>query len=241
MSAAGQRLARHGAVPADRGGQRARSRPGVRVAGNVPRRHVGDAREGTPQHRVVAGAQAPLRQLGQLKEQDVPTLEELARVAPHCVLVGVEVRGVQNHQAVGALRVRGSEGPGDHAAPVVSDDMACGEAERVLQVGDVGGERGDVVGAAFAGEVIAALVGRDHAVAGRREGRNLQAPRVPELREAVQQDHWRAVRGPGLRVVHAQAGQSDKVIGEIKRVSIHVWYFTGHSTFSPLTTLLCSL
>ena len=54
------------------------------------------------------------------------------------------------------------------------------------------------------GEVIAAHVGRHHVVAGLGQRPDLVAPGVPELGEAVQQNHERA--GAGLDVVQAYAG-----------------------------------
>jgi len=75
------------------------------------------------------------------------------------------------HPGAEATWPLGGEGPGDGAAPVVAGDMAAREAERVLQARDVARQDGEVVGTALAGQIVAALVGHDDAVAGPRRGR----------------------------------------------------------------------
>ena len=83
------------------------------------------------------------------------------------------------------------------------------EAERVAdEIEDA--ERGEVAivsGVPAGGASVAALVGRDHVVAGRRQREHHLAPAVGKLGKAVQQQEARAVLlfEPRLKDVHAQA------------------------------------
>ena len=58
-------------------------------------------------------------------------------------------------------------------------------------------------------EVVAAHVGRDHVVAGLGQRPDLVTPGVPELGEAVQQDHQRP--GAGLDVVQSDAAADIRI------------------------------
>jgi 1,6-anhydro-N-acetylmuramate kinase len=101
------------------------------------------------------------------------------------------------------LRVEGVE-HADHVADVVQ-----------LRVGV------DVLG--LVGLAVAAHVRRDDVVAGGREHRQLVAPRVPALREAVAEQHQRRARVARLDVVHldavggqgavAQVGHGSRLLG----------------------------
>jgi hypothetical protein len=74
----------------------------------------------------------------------------------------------------------------------VADDVEDGVGGRIRRRG---------------GAAVAPEIGRDAAVAARGEVAHLVAPRVPELREAVHEQHRRrgGVHGAGLRHVHRDA------------------------------------
>lgn len=117
---------------------------------------------------------------------------------------------VHDHEPLDSLAVQVRRRPGDHAAPVVPDDHRALAAERRDQRLDVAGERAEVVRPARAGAAVAAQVGRDGAVAGRRERRQLVAPRPAELGEAVQeQDERPVLRSFGERGEAEPAGLDD--------------------------------
>ena len=88
-------------------------------------------------------------------------------------------------------------------APVVADQVEPppGPGGRVGQVEDVLDQPVDRVGVEALGRIrphpggVAPLVGRDRAIAGRPQGGDLVAPRVPRLWIAVEQEDQRAARG----------------------------------------------
>ena len=105
--------------------------------------------------------------------------------------------GVEDQQPAHALGVVDGEPPGHAAAPVVGHDAGALVAERREQARRVAGQRVEVVGrdaARLVGARVAALIGRDHAEARAGEPLDLARPRVPELREAVEQQHRAARR-----------------------------------------------
>ncbi len=91
--------------------------------------------------------------------------------------------------------------PGHHAAEVVTDDHRAFGADVIEQADDVGGQLDDVVGVdgdRLRRPAVAALIGRQHAVAGLGQRRNLVTPGVRQFGEAVGQHHHR--RTPVTRI-----------------------------------------
>ena len=86
--------------------------------------------------------------------------------------------------------------PRHHGAEVVADEHRLLGADVVEQADEVGGQLDDVVGVDGVGlrrAAVAALIGRQHVVAGLGQRRNLVAPGVGQFGEAVgQHDHRRA-------------------------------------------------
>jgi ribosomal protein S13 len=96
------------------------------------------------------------------------------------------------------------------------------DAERVEQGDDVADDVEGGVGRDVGrrgGAAVAAEVRRHAAVAPRGQVRHLVAPRVPELREAVQEHHrGRAVAvGAGLRHVHRDAVRLHRPVPDHRR------------------------
>ncbi|MFO0634089.1 MAG: hypothetical protein U0168_14685 [Nannocystaceae bacterium] len=88
----------------------------------------------------------------------------------------------------------------------MTDDVGRVQTQGRDELGDVVGEAlhgvtGDRAG--LVGEVVAAQIGRVHVEPGRGQARELVAPRVPELGEAVQQQHRRPRTRPRRRDVDA--------------------------------------
>ncbi len=106
------------------------------------------------------------------------------------------------------MRMVVREPPADRAAQVVADHhrpLAAGEVEQADHVPRERIERVGVHAGRLLAGVVAALVRREDAVAGRGERGDLLAPAVPELGEAVQQHHQRSVPGPGRDHVQLDA------------------------------------
>ena len=113
-------------------------------------------------------------------------------------------RRVHHDQSVAGLWVIDRELQGDDPTPVVPDDGRAAFAQRADQAAHVLGQRLDVVAAAgLLGEVVAAQVRGDDAVAGLGQRPDLVPPGVPVLGEAVQQQHQRSLAL--LDVVQADA------------------------------------
>ncbi len=139
----------------------------------------------------VVGQQGRLRGVVVAAEEaDVVEAVVLFGIAGGGTVEGLGVGGGQHGQRLEPLGVGAGQRPGDHAAPVVRDEV---EAVRALGVGEgegVGDEFGhgvvgDLRGAGARG--VAALVDGDGAVAGRAQGGQHRAPGVGELGPAVQQ------------------------------------------------------
>ena len=93
------------------------------------------------------------------------------------------------------------------------------DAERVEQPGEVADEVMDAVlldGGGRVGVAVAALVRRDGAEARIGQGAQLMAPRIPQLRKAVAQEHRKAAAR--LDDVHADAVGVDVLVGEVGHV-----------------------
>ena len=119
-------------------------------------------------------------------------------------------RRVEHRELAHARRVPDREVPGDAAAPVVRGDEGVLVAERGDEARDVVTEAIDCVrldAARLVGIAVAALIGKDHAVAGLRERNDHALPRVPELRKAVQQHDRRTVGRSGAH--HEQLDVAD--------------------------------
>ena len=104
--------------------------------------------------------------------------------------------GIDADHALDAIRVHQRRIPRRRAAPVVADDDAFVDAERVEHPDDVGddlplGVSLDGLGAI--GFAIAALVGRDGAKSCVGERANLMTPGIPEFREAMAHHHGKTL------------------------------------------------
>ena len=114
-----------------------------------------------------------------------------------------DVRGIDADHPGGPVRMEHGHRPGHEAAPVVPGEDGALEAQGIEQRDQIAGEVLEIVGLHGRGRVaaaVAALVGRDHPEAGGGQGRDLAAPRVGELGEAVAQHHRRAASA----LVHGQ-------------------------------------
>ena len=124
------------------------------------------------------------------------------------------MRNVQDREFSDALRVEQRGTPGYDSAPIVAGEEDAFAAELIHNGDDVGDKLCKCVGfcsAGLAAFVVAALVGHDDAEAGSGERRDLPVPRIPELREAVQEQYDRAIwRASGYGVkFHAAVLKSD--------------------------------
>ena len=141
------------------------------------------------------GADAKLRQPGQLKEQHVPGPQQL-RGRAQLVKVSLGMRGVQNDQmSHRPWRVHGQI-PGNHPAPVMADDGGAIRAQRLDQALHIPCQEVQPVLAralGLVGEVIAPQVRRHDPVPRFGQRRQLVAPGIPVLRKSVQQHDQRAL------------------------------------------------
>src|SRR5204862_1676659 len=104
-------------------------------------------------------------------------------------------------------------------APVVTDDARTLCADVVEQAGDVAAELDDVVGVRIgwrARAAVAAHVRREYVVPRAGQRFDLVAPRVPELREPVDQDDRLPL--PRLRDVQLDAVRADLAVADASRV-----------------------
>ena len=91
--------------------------------------------------------------------------------------------------------------PGHHAAEVVADDHRAFGADVIEQADDVGAQLDDVVGVdgrRLRRPAVAALIGRQHVVAGLGQRGDLVPPRIGQFGEAVGQHHHRRAAVTGL-------------------------------------------
>ena len=99
------------------------------------------------------------------------------------------------------VRMQQRRRPGHHGAEVVPDDHRPFGADVIEQADDVGGQLDDVVrvdGRRLRRPAVAALIGRQHAVARLGQRRNLVTPGVRQLGEAVGQHHHRRIPVTGI-------------------------------------------
>ncbi len=168
---------------------------GLRIRPAWPR----PGREQMPDPAGVVGQQPPLRQHGQLEAERIahgPRMGKGRR--QHRGPQPQRVRHGDDREPPDDLRVVGRHGPGDQAAPVVPDDDGIGLAERAHQPGRVGCGCDQVIAARrLVACAVAAQVRSDNPVAGLAQRCQLAAPRPPELREPVQQQHQRPVAAFG--------------------------------------------
>ena len=147
------------------------------------------------------GAERRVSHAGLLNPNDVEVLtnvfahqrDRFGRCARH-------VRNTDPNNGAHELRVKESELPSQVAAPVVADDDGLLNLKRAEQRRQIAGQRFDVVGLdrlrrAAAAET--AQVGRDRAPPRLRDRLHLMAPRIPKLREAVEQQHGLALAALG--------------------------------------------
>ena len=122
---------------------------------------------------------------------------------------------VAHRESIETLRVGGGCGPGDDAAPVVADQVGArltGDGDQIDQVGHEVFEpvRRDPAGRLGVG--VAPKIRGEHTEAGRCECGDLASPRVPEVREAMQQYHQRALAR--LDEVHVEGVDGPPVVGD---------------------------
>ena len=135
-----------GPVVVDHRGGRARLGPGLDVAVGLLRREgrAGVAQE-VPEEMPVVGVHDGFGQVGEVEEEEVPGLAELARVVQSLRELP-RVGRVEDSQPVHDLGMVHRGGPGDAAAPVVTGQHRGLGAAFADQVPDVGGQQADVVG-----------------------------------------------------------------------------------------------
>src|SRR5579859_5984547 len=102
------------------------------------------------------------------------------------------MRRVQHNQAFCHGGITNGEVPCQHAAPIMAHDDCFLGSQALYESGNIQQQRRYIVALAWLiAIVVAAQVRRDHPVTMLRQRGNLKAPRVPELREAMQQyDQW---------------------------------------------------
>jgi hypothetical protein len=152
----------------------------------------------------VVGVHDGFGQLGEVEEEDVPGLAELARVVQSPQELP-RMGHVEDGQPVDDLRVAHRSVPGEGSAPVMTGQQRRLGPAFVDETADVGGQLVGVVGmdaVRLGGQVVAAHVGGDDAESRRRERLDLQPPAVPELREAVQQHDQRPLAGLDVMQPH---------------------------------------
>ena len=139
----------------------------------------------------------------------------LLGVLVESAIEGGRVRCGENDESVEQLGVMQGEGPGGGSAPVMADQHEAPIAELRRQRPDIlSGVPGPVVldRLRLGGEVVATQVRGDGEMIA-PELRQLVAPHVPALGEAVQEDHQRA--GAGVGVVKPNAAEIGEVVSDI--------------------------
>jgi hypothetical protein len=106
------------------------------------------------------------------------------------------MRGVDHREPLDLLGLPGGHPPGDDPAPIVADHGSAGTSGRIDRPLHIIRERVEGIGrdrSGFFAAGVAALIGDEEPEAGIGQGTDLGSPAVPELREAVQQDHRRPI------------------------------------------------
>ena len=156
----------------------------------------------------ILAADQPIRQPGDLEEADVPALEHLAQVRFEVLLHHQRVRHVEDGQFLHLFRVVEGQTPGNHGAPVMPGQAAILASQGIQQPEDILLQLFQAVSLDrlwHIAQVVTALVGYHHPVAGLCQRFDLVDPTPPELREAVQQHHQRSIHWPGLHHMQADA------------------------------------
>ena len=181
------------AVPVNHAGEGAGLRPCSAVLGEIFSAEgpwaAGAQKRARADAEVESGENA-FRQPGELKEEHVPAMEELARTRAEEFAHHGRMRNVEDNEFGDALRMKQGGAPGDGGAPIMSGEKDFFLAELIGDIDDVGDEfRQSVRGHAggLAAEVVATLVGNDDAKSSGGQRLNLLAPPVPEFREAMEQ------------------------------------------------------
>ena len=100
------------------------------------------------------------------------------------------------HDAGEDVGMKPGRRPDDRRTPVVPDQDRLAFAQRMDEADQIADQRMDAIGIGlpeFRGTAIAALVDGDDAVAGPGDRRHLEAPGIPELGKAVDEDHQRSL------------------------------------------------
>src|SRR5262249_33501275 len=101
------------------------------------------------------------------------------------------MRRVYDGKPTGVIGVAQGKGPGDNATPVMPHYAGLALAQRLNQSTHVGGQRCNIIAARrFVGEVITAQVRRDYTAVGLQRWQ-LKSETIPELWEAMKQQHQR--------------------------------------------------
>ena len=136
-------------------------------------------------------------------------------------------RRIDADHALDPVRRHHRGAPGHEPAPVVADDHALADLERVEHPDDIGDqvphrECFDRLGTV--GLSVAALVGSDRAKARGRERANLMAPRVPHLGKAVA--HHDREAAPRLVQMHPDAVGVDELVLELAHLGLPLTEFS---------------
>src|SRR3989440_1389043 len=138
--------------------------------------------------------------------------------------------GVHNNQALGHLGIANGKVPGQYTAPVMPNNDGLLMSQSFNQSFNVAQEiRYFVALAWFICVVIAAQVRGNNGISMLGQKRNLVSPRIPELREAMQeQNQWSLTLG---YIVHPNAIGND--------ISMLPWFCCGccHKFYSTLVSL----
>ncbi len=162
---------------------------------------VDGAAEHGQQARVIVFLQHPLG-FGVTQQQHVAAGFLLHRVAGQRAGEGHGVRRVDDDQLFHVLRMHRGEGPCNGAAPVMGDEDAgfvfTPRLQMLDQLSQVFQQRLDAIGLnafGLVGKIVAAQVEGDGAVIA-AEFLKLAAPALPELGEAVDEQHQRRIGRP---------------------------------------------
>ncbi len=194
-----QGLAEQRPIPVQHGGDGARLRPGraIRVQDLSPERLGPDrALERLDQRLEVPAPDHQLRQERQAQHLDIAALLPLFGVLRHRLQPDGRMRRIEDRQPFQPPGMLGRRPPGHRGAPVVTHQAEPVETAGVGQGDHVPGQGVQPVGAdalRLVAEIVAPLVRRDHPEPGLGQGPDQLPPAVPELREAVQEDHRRPI------------------------------------------------
>ena len=158
----------------------------------------------------VIGADGAFGQPGQLEEEHVPGLGDLAARPAQGLEHPAGMGDVEDGQALHHIGVGHRQQPGDCRPPVVSGHARLRSPPLGDQLADVAGQPPRLVGGGLSrlgGQVVAAHIWRDGAKARRGQSRDLVAPAVPEVGKAVEQHDRGTVSRTRLDEVQPNLGQ----------------------------------